>query len=238
MEEIRLNKYLADHGIASRREADRLIENGLVTVNGVKAAPGQKVSDADRIEVNGKTAPCKAPEKVVLALYKPRGVVSTTRRFKGETNVVDLVGYPERVYPVGRLDKDSEGLLLLTNDGTLMKEVTTAGRHEKEYEVTVNKELTAHFLSRMEKGVFLAELDRSTMETKVVKTGKKSFRIILREGLNREIRRMCGTLGYTVVELKRIRIMNVTLDGLKSGEYRKITGKEKETLYAMAKLRP
>ena len=230
MEPVRLNKYLSEHGVASRREADRLIDEGKVTVNGKPAEKGARVTEFDTVAVSGRTVEKAAPRKVVCALNKPRGVVSTTRAFKGETNVLDLVDPGARIYPVGRLDKDSEGLLFLTNDGDFMKELTTAGRHEKEYEVTVNKDLTPHFLERMEKGVFLEELNRKTAEAKLVKTGKKRFRITLTQGLNRQIRRMCETLGYEVVSLKRIRIGNVLLGDLKSGEWREITAEEKQQL--------
>lgn len=230
MEPVRLNKYLSEHGVASRREADRLIDEGKVTVNGRPAEKGCRVTEFDTVAVSGQTVEKTAPRKVIYALNKPRGVVSTTRSFKGETNVLDLVNVAEKVYPVGRLDKDSEGLLLLTNDGSFMKELTTAGRHEKEYEVTVDKELTPHFMERMEKGVFLEDLHRETAEAKLLKTGKRRFRITLTQGLNRQIRRMCETLGYEVVSLKRIRIENVTLGELQSGEYREITGEEKEIL--------
>ena len=199
---------------------------------------GQKVTEGDRVEVKGKPVAEAAPEKVILAVNKPAGVVTTTRSFPGEQNIVELVHYPERLYPVGRLDKDSEGLIFLTNDGAFMKEVTTTGRHEKEYEVTVNKDLTAHFLARMEKGVFLKELNRETMPASIVKTGRKSFRITLTQGLNRQIRRMAETLGFTVVSLKRIRIMNVTLGDLKCGAYREITGEELRTLRKEAEKRP
>ncbi len=230
MEPIRLNKYLSEHGIASRREADRLIESGKVTVNGKPAEMGVRVTDEDRIEIAGHAVEKAAPRKVVYALNKPKGVVTTTRGFKGEQNVVDLMHVDGYIYPVGRLDKDSEGLLLLTNDGALAKEITTAGSHEKEYEVTVHKELTPHFLERMEKGVFLEELNRQTLGTRITRTGKNRFRIVLTQGLNRQIRRMCETLGYTVVSLKRVRIMNVLLGDLKPGEYREVAGEELKTL--------
>ena len=230
MEPVRLNKYLSEHGVAARREADRLIAEGRVSVNGKPAEVGTRVTEFDTVTVSGRTVEKTAPEKAVYALNKPRGVVTTTRRFKGEENVIDLLGLKEYVYPIGRLDKDSEGLLLLTNDGALAKEITTAGRHEKEYEVTVEKDITAHFLERMENGVFLRELNRRTMQTKILKTGKKRFRIVLTEGLNREIRRMCETLGNRVVTLKRIRVMNVVLGELKSGEYRKLSEGEYRAL--------
>jgi 23S rRNA pseudouridine2604 synthase len=228
---MRLNKYLSDRGVCSRREADRLADEGRILVNGAPAEKGQRVTDADEIRINGKPVAEKRPEKLIIALWKPVGVVSTTRGFKDEKKVTDLVDLPERLYPVGRLDKDSEGLIFLTNDGAFAEEVTrAAGRHEKEYEVTVNKELTPHFLERMEKGVYLDDLQKQTAGCRVRRTGKKRFTIVLTQGLNRQIRRMCKTLGYDVVSLKRTRIMNVTLEGLKAGEWRKLEGEEKKNL--------
>ena len=231
MEPMRLNKYLSDRGVCSRREADRLADEGRITVNGAQAEKGQRVTDADEIRINGKPVSAERPEKLIIALWKPVDVVSTTRGFKGERKVTDLVDLPERLYPVGRLDKDSEGLIFLTNDGAFAEEVTRAsGRHEKEYEVTVNKELTTHFLERMEKGVFLEELQKQTAACRVTKTGSKRFTIVLTQGLNRQIRRMCETLGYEVLSLKRVRIMNVTLEGLAPGAWRKLEGEEKQAL--------
>ena len=224
MEPVRINKYLSDKGVCSRREADRLLESGQIYVNGERAALGMKVTDEDEVRINGKTVEKKAPEKVIIAVHKPMGVVCTTRRFKGEVNICEMVDYPERLYPVGRLDKDSEGLIFLTNDGAFQEEITkTSGNHEKEYEVTVNKPITDHFVERMEKGVFLTELERQTRACKVTKIGEKKFRIVLMQGLNRQIRRMCETLGYEVVRLKRVRIMNVLLGDLEEGKWRKIT---------------
>ena len=231
MEPMRLNKYLSDRGVCSRREADRLADEGRIFVNGRPAEKGQRVTDRDEIRINGRPVAEAKPEKVIIALWKPVGVVSTTRAFKDEQKVTDLVEYPDRLYPVGRLDKDSEGLIFLTNDGSFAEEVTrAAGRHEKEYEVIVNKEITAHFLERMEKGVFLEELNKQTAACSVVKKGSKRFTIVLTQGLNRQIRRMCRTLGYEVQSLKRIRIMNVTLEGLKPGKWRKLEGEEKKLL--------
>lgn len=231
MEPMRLNKYLSDRGVCSRREADRLADEGRISVNGQPAEKGQRVTDADEIRINGKPIDTAAKEKVIVALWKPVGVVSTTRGFKGEQKVTDLVDLPDRLYPVGRLDKDSEGLIFLTNDGAFAEEVTRAsGRHEKEYEVVVNKEITTHFLERMEKGVFLEDLQKQTSACRVKRTGKKRFTIVLTQGLNRQIRRMCETLGYEVVSLRRVRIMNVTLEGLKAGEWRKLEGEEKKAL--------
>ena len=231
MEPVRLNKFLSDKGVCSRREADRLTEAGAVYVNGVRAVNGQKVTDADEITVNGKPVEKTVSRKVIIAVNKPVGVVCTTRAFRGETNIVDLVNYESRLYPVGRLDKDSEGLIFLTNDGSFAAEVTSAaGKHEKEYEVTVNRELTEQFLKRMEKGVYLKDLDRTTTACRITRGGEKKFRIVLTQGLNRQIRRMCSTCGYEVQSLKRIRIMNVALGDLKSGEWREITGEEKAQL--------
>ncbi len=231
MEPIRLNKYLSERGVLSRREADRAVEEGRILVNGMPSEKGQKVTDADAILLDGRPVSSAKPERVILAVHKPRGVVCTTRAFKGETNVVDLVAYPEKLYPVGRLDKESEGLIFLTNDGAFAKHVTDAGlRHEKEYEVQVNKDVTPHFLERMEKGVFLEELNRETSACRVEKIGNKRFRIVLTQGLNRQIRRMCETLGVQVEKLKRVRIMNVTLGDLEAGTYRKLGGEELKTL--------
>ena len=236
---IRINKYLSERGVCSRREADRLISGGAVRVNGRPAEAGMKVTDRDEILVSGKPVRRDLPDKVIFALHKPAGAVSTARHFKGELNVTEFVPYPERLYPVGRLDKDSEGLILLTNDGTFMKEATdAAGQHEKEYEVLVNKEIDGDFLNRMSKGMFLRELNKQTSPCRVEKTGEKRFRITLVQGLNRQIRRMCETLGYRVVTLKRIRFMNIMLGDMKAGEYREITGEEKKKLLREAGLQP
>lgn len=231
MEPVRLNKYLSEKGICSRREADKLISEGRITVNGEAASVGQKVIDTDEIRINGKPVNKKAPEKVILAVHKPVGVVCTTRTFPGEENIVDMVAYESRLYPVGRLDKDSEGLIFLTNDGKFAEEVTKAsGQHEKEYEVTVNKEITEAFLKRMSKGIYLKDLDKKTRPCKVFLSGEKRFRIILTQGLNRQIRRMCSACGYEVLRLRRIRIMNVTLGNLKEGAFRKVEGQELKNL--------
>lgn len=236
MEPVRINKYLSDKGVCSRREADRLTEAGAILVNGARAVTGQKVTDADEITVNGKAVEKKSADKVIIAVNKPVGIVCTTRGFKGEQNIVDLVRFGSRLYPVGRLDKDSEGLIFLTNDGSFAAEVTKAsGKHEKEYEVTVNREMTDQFLKRMEKGVYLEALDRTTAACKVIRRGDKKFSIVLTQGLNRQIRRMCETLGYNVISLKRVRIMNVTLGDLKTGEWRKLEGEELRELLRKVK---
>ena len=237
-EEIRLNKFLSGRGICSRREADRLIEAGRVTVNGHGAVAGEKVTEEDEILIDGKPVRTEAPEKLILAVHKPVGVVCTTRFFPGEENIVDMVDLKTRLYPVGRLDKDSEGLIFLTNDGAFAEEVTKASnRHEKEYEVTVSRDVTDAFLKRMEKGVYLKDLDRTTAKCTVEKLGPRSFRIVLTQGLNRQIRRMCEVCGYEVTALKRVRIMNVRLGNLKPRAYRKVEGEELKTLLSQVKRR-
>ena len=235
MEEIRLNKYLSEMGICSRREADRLIEAGKVLVDGQTAPMGMKITPDQKVVCDGKTVGMvengrrKKPKPVLLMVNKPRGIVSTTSDKDRAMNIVELVKYPERVYPVGRLDKDSEGLILLTNQGDLVNKIMRAGNyHEKEYFVTVNKPVDREFVRRMSKGVPV--LDTVTRPCRVVQTGECSFRIILTQGLNRQIRRMCRYLGYEVQKLKRIRIMNLTLDGIREGEYREITAQEWEKL--------
>ncbi len=232
-EPIRLNKYLSDAGICSRRQADRYLEEGKITVDGVKAVMGQKVTADQDIRLMGKKIAKASEKKVVLAFHKPRGIVCTTQK-KEKDNIVDYINYTERIYPVGRLDKDSEGLIFLTNDGALMNEILCARNyHEKEYEVRVNKEITDNFLKKMSEGVEI--LDTKTRPCKVRKTGERSFRIILTQGLNRQIRRMCESQGYQVRRLRRIRIMNVTLGNLESGKYRELSAKEKKQLLDLCK---
>ncbi len=235
MEEIRLNKYLSEQGICSRREADRLIEAGKVTIDGRKAQMGEKVTGQEVIVCDGKPAGKAAGGKkvkpVLLVVNKPRGVVCTTSDKDRAVNVVDLIQYPARVYPVGRLDKDSEGLLLMTNQGELANEIMHAGNfHEKEYLVTVDQPFNAAFLKKMREGVELKELGVTTRPCQVEATGMKSFKIILTQGLNRQIRRMCAELGYRVVTLKRIRIMNIHLGKLNTGDFRRVTPQEMEEL--------
>lgn len=236
MEETRLNKYLAECGICSRREADKLIEAGKVMVNGTVAGMGCKVNAADKVTVNGKTLKGKQ-KAAVLAFYKPVGVTCTEKDRYAEKIINDFVKYPVRVTYAGRLDKDSEGLLLLTNDGNLIDAIMRgANQHEKEYIVKVNKELSEDFLERMAAGVYLEELKTTTRPCKVEKAGKFTFRIVLTQGLNRQIRRMCKTLGYEVTHLKRVRVMNITLGKLVPGKYREVTGEELEKLYKLAGL--
>ena len=230
MEGTRLNKYLAECGVCSRREADKLIEAGKVLVNGQIAGMGCKVTDADEVRV-GKKVLGKA-KKVVLAFYKPVGVTCTEKDKHAEKIINDYIKYPVRVTYAGRLDKDSEGLLLLTNDGDLIEAVMRgAHRHEKEYVVKVNKEITEEFLKRMAEGVYLPELEVTTRPCEIEQVGKFTFKIILTQGLNRQIRRMCKELGYQVTQLKRLRIMNIKLEKLVPGKYREITGAELEELY-------
>lgn len=229
-EYIRLNKYLSDAGFCSRREADRLIAEGKILVDGEKAVLGMKILSDAKVMVNGKHVQ-KESDKVLIALNKPAGIVCTAQK-KDKKNVVDFVNYPIRVYPVGRLDKDSTGLLLLTNDGELVNKIMRAGNyHEKEYLVTVDKEITPSFCRKMADGV--AILDTVTRPCKVEQLGDKRFRIILTQGLNRQIRRMCEALGYRVKTLQRIRIMNIELGDLREGSIRVIEGAEKKELEQM-----
>ena len=227
---VRLNKYISEAGLCSRREADRLIEAGRVQVDGKTAVSGQKVSDNQEILVDGKSI-SKEEEMVLLAVNKPRGVVCTTDKRWGDQTVEELIHYPKRVFYMGRLDKDSEGLLLMTNNGEILNKMMRAGNyHEKEYLVRVNRPVTEAFLSGMAKGGIPVQ-EQQTRPCKVEKTGERTFRIILTQGLNRQIRRMCEYFGYQVVKLKRIRIMNIALGDLPSGSYREVSREEQEELY-------
>lgn len=217
---IRINKYLSAAGVCSRRDADQLTEAGRITVNGKVIGTGERVPVDAVVCLDG--VPVKAETRQVLLLfYKPRGIVCSTKKQRQETTVTEYLDYPVRIYPIGRLDKDSEGLLLLTNQGDLVNRIMRAGNyHEKEYKVTVDKEITEDFIRKMSRGVPI--LGTVTRPCVVRKTGEKSFSIILTQGLNRQIRRMCEYLGYHVRTLKRVRIMNLTLGELKCGEYREI----------------
>ena len=227
---VRLNKYISEAGLCSRREADRLIEAGRVQVDGKTAVSGQKVSDNQEILVDGKSI-SKEEEMVLLAVNKPRGVVCTTDKRWGDQTVEELIHYPKRVFYMGRLDKDSEGLLLMTNNGGILNKMMRAGNyHEKEYLVRVNRPVTEAFLSGMAKGGIPVQ-EQQTRPCKVEKTGERTFRIILTQGLNRQIRRMCEYFGYQVVKLKRIRIMNIMLGDLPTGSYRELSREEQEELY-------
>lgn len=228
---MRLNKYLAHSGVCSRRDADRLIAQGQVSVNGKPAQPGQSVSGPDEVCVMGKRVYLNK-ETVVLAFYKPVGVVCTERDDHAEVKISDVLQYPERLTYAGRLDKDSEGLLLLTNDGGLIQEMMrAAGRHEKEYLVEVNREVTPEFIQKMSGGIFLRDLNVTTRKCKVEKIAKNKFRIILTQGFNRQIKRMCKECGCYVKSIKRVRVMSVTLGSLRPGEYRKLSGEEVRSLY-------
>ena len=223
----RLNKFIADSGYCSRREADRLIGEGRVKVDGRPGALGDRVLPGMSVTVDGHslTGEC---EKVYLLLNKPRGIVCTADP-REPMNVVDYIGHPARVFPVGRLDKDSEGLLMLTSDGEIVNRMLrAAGGHEKEYEVTIDRPVTRDFVERIMAGVPI--LDTVTLPCRVRKTGERSFNIILVQGLNRQIRRMCEALGANVTHLRRIRIMNLRLGTLKPGEWRDLTPAELETL--------
>ena len=230
-ETVRLNKFLSEKGICSRREADRLVDEGKVMVNGVCAVMGQKVSSADEIVVDGKKVSTKHVKPVLIAVNKPAGIVCTTARFEGEKNIVDMVKYPTRIYPIGRLDKESEGLILMTNLGDLANEISKASNsHEKEYVVTVNNQVTESFLDKMRRGMHLEELNADTMPCVCTKTGNREFHIILKQGLNRQIRRMCAACGYRVETLKRIRIMNIHLGNIPQGNFRNVTDAEFDKL--------
>lgn len=231
-EEIRLNKYMSETGICSRREADRYIESGRVTVDGVKAIPRIKVSKGQVVKLDGKSI-SKEEEMIYIALNKPVGITCTTdRNIKG--NIVDFVSHEKRIFHIGRLDKDSEGLILLTNDGDIVNKILRAGNnHDKEYIVTVNKPINDEFIKRMGNGIKI--LGKITKKCPVNKEGEKTFRIILTEGMNRQIRRMCEALGYKVTKLKRIRIMNIKLGKLKIGEWRNLTNEELKGLNELIK---
>ena len=225
MKTMRINKYLSEAGVCSRRGADKLIEEGRVTINGILALLGSTVSEGDEPRLDDKLITGSA-KKVLIAFNKPRGIVCTTADPKSkDVNIVEYINYPERIFPVGRLDKDSEGLILLSNDGDLANKIMKARNyHEKEYEVEVDKPFDDEFLKNMSEGVPI--LDTVTRKCKLRRTGKTSFNIILTQGLNRQIRRMCEYFGYRVVKLKRIRIMNIKLGSLKSGTYRNVTEEE------------
>ena len=227
MEGTRINKFLSEAGVCSRREGDRLLEKGCITIDGVVAKVGDRVFEGQEVAVNGK-AVTKEEEEIFLAFYKPRGIVCTTAKEEnGEKvlNVVDYINYPKRIYPVGRLDQASEGLLLMTNRGDVMEKILRSRYdHEKEYYVCVDHKIDDAFLKGMQKGVPI--LDTVTKPCKIRKEDDKSFHIIITQGLNRQIRRMCEYFGYRVTFLRRDRVMNITLGNLKKGRYRNLTAKE------------
>lgn len=226
-EGIRINKFLSEVGYCSRREADKLLEQGRITINGKIPELGTKVLPTDEVRVNGKLVTEKDEPKIYLAVNKPAGIECTTNQ-SVRGNIVDFINYPERIFPVGRLDKDSEGLIIMTNDGDIVNKILRArNNHEKEYIVTVDKTITDRFISRMGAGVPI--LDTVTKECRVEKISNTTFRIFLTQGLNRQIRRMCEYFDYTVVALKRIRIINISLD-VPVGKYRDITKAEMDEL--------
>ena len=233
-EQIRINKYLSQAGVCSRREADRQVELGNVRIDDHIAQTGETVTLRQKVYFKGVPVG-REEENILIAFHKPVGVVCTAEK-REKNNVIDYLNYPKRIYPIGRLDKDSEGLLLLTNNGDLVNKIMRAGnRHEKEYIVTVNKPVTDYFLRGLAGGVPLVELQTTTRKCKVERISKDTFRIILTQGLNRQIRRMCEYFGYRVRQLKRVRIMNIELGELPVGQYRDVTPEEYRSLQALIK---
>ena len=225
---IRLNKYLSEIGYCSRRAGDKLIESGRVSVNNKKANLGDRVNYNDEIKIDNKIVEKKSKRKIYLALNKPEGIVCTTDTRVEKDNIIDFINYPERIFPIGRLDKPSTGLILLTNDGDIVNKILrTEHNHEKEYVVKVDKPLSQTIIERMSKGVPI--LDTITKDCKVQKINSTEFKIVLTQGLNRQIRRMCEYFNYKVVSLERIRIMNIKLD-VPVGEYRELTKEEINSL--------
>ncbi len=220
---MRINKYISDTGFCSRREADKLILDGFVTVNGKKAETGTKIGKNDSVKVKNKLI-LGVRRKVYIAFNKPKGITSTTDT-KDRRNIIDYIGFKERIFPIGRLDKMSEGLIFLTNDGDIVNKILRAGNnHDKEYIVTVNKPITDEFIYKMGHGVRI--LKTKSLPCKVERINNIKFKIVLNQGLNRQIRRMCKKLGYDVVKLVRTRIMNIHLEGIKPGQWRYITDSE------------
>lgn len=229
---IRLNKFISESGICSRREADRFIENGVVFINGKRATVGIRVKAGDRVRVNGiDLEPRQSEDIVFIALNKPPGITSTTEETVRD-NIVRFVNHSTRLFPIGRLDKDSQGLIFLTNNGDIVNKILRAGnKHEKEYVVTVNKPLTEDMITKMAKGVPI--LGQTTKKCKVVQEGANRFRIVLIQGLNRQIRRMCEYFGYEVTKLERVRIMNIDLKGLPLGDWRDLSESEMMVINTM-----
>lgn len=229
-EGIRINRFLSEAGVCSRREADRAVEAGEVRIGERTAQLGERVRQGDAVYFRGRRVE-QEEERILIAFNKPPGIVCTTSRREGK-NIVDYIGYPRRIYPVGRLDRNSTGLILLTNDGDIVNRIMRAGnRHEKEYVVTINREVTDNFIMQMSNGVPI--LDTVTRPCKVWRSGAREFHIVLTQGLNRQIRRMCEALGCKVKTLRRVRIMNIYLGDLKEGTYRDVTQKEWEQLEQM-----
>lgn len=226
----RINKFLSEAGYCSRREADKLIDAGRVTINGVVPEMGTKIGANDEVHVDGNLIKNTKTNFVYLAFNKPVGIVCTTDTRVEKDNIIDFINYPKRIFPIGRLDKPSEGLILLTDDGDIVNKILRASNnHEKEYFVTVDKPISQTFITRMSGGIYLDELKQTTKKCKVEKLSKYAFKIILTQGLNRQIRRMCDYLNYDVLTLKRVRIMNISLD-VPVGKYRELTEDEFKTL--------
>jgi 23S rRNA pseudouridine2604 synthase len=224
----RINKYLSEVGYCSRRAADKLIEEGRVTINGKVPEMGTKVAPNDDVCVDGKSVVEKIKKRIYIAFNKPVGIVCTTDNRREKNNIIDFINYPERIFPIGRLDKPSEGLIFLTDDGDIVNKILRArNNHEKEYIVSVNRPVTKSFIQKMASGIPI--LDTVTKKCEVEQTGKFEFRIVLTQGLNRQIRRMCEFCGYEVTALKRVRIMNVSLD-VPVGEWRYISDEEMNEL--------
>ncbi len=227
---VRVNKYISASGFCSRRKADEYVEAGCVTIDGETAVAGSQVFPGQTVLVNGKPV-IPTDDHIYLAFHKPLGITCTTDK-RDKDNIIDYIRYPQRIFPIGRLDKNSTGLILLTNDGDIVNRLLRAeGRHDKEYVVTVDKPVDEDFKRKMEGG--LPILDTVTLPCKVTLSGKTSFHIILNQGLNRQIRRMCEYLGYKVVRLKRIRILNISLGSLPLGQYRELTPKERKDLFSI-----
>ncbi|MGI6002506.1 MAG: pseudouridine synthase [Lachnospiraceae bacterium] len=225
----RINKWLSNAGICSRREADRMLEEGRITIDGVRAVPGSRLLPGQTVAIDGRPVHEDGARKVLIAFNKPKGIVCTTDTRREKDNIIDYIQYGSRIYPIGRLDKDSEGLILLTNDGSIVNGILRARNyHEKEYIVSVDKPVTAQFLQQMASGVQLEEA--VTRPCRVRRLAPRRFSIILTQGLNRQIRRMCQTLGWRVTDLRRIRIMNIELGSLETGKWRYVEGRELEEL--------
>ena len=231
MKETRINKFLSEAGYCSRRAADKLIEERRVTINGIVPEMGTKITESDEVRVDGELI-CKAKVKpVYLAFHKPVGIVCTTNTRVEKNNIIDYIGYPKRIFPIGRLDKPSEGLIFLTNDGDIVNKILRArNNHEKEYIVSVNRPITGRFIQQMSDGIPI--LETITRKCKVEQISKFTFRIVLTQGLNRQIRRMCEFLDYRVNKLKRVRIMNVELD-LPVGKWRDLSKQELKEIYRL-----
>lgn len=226
----RINKYLSEVGYCSRREADKLIQAGRVTINGVVPEMGTKIAPNDEVHVDGELIKNTKETFVYLAFNKPIGIVCTTDTRVEKDNIIDFINYPKRIFPIGRLDKPSEGLILLTDDGDIVNKILRASNnHEKEYIVTVDKPISQTFINRMAGGIYLEDLERTTKKCKVKRINSQTFSIILTQGLNRQIRRMCEYLTYEVQTLKRVRIMNIPLD-IPIGQYRELTSEELKIL--------